>query len=167
MSHSAKKSPVCRQHQDFVVCFAENVSPQGTPPSTAFTDFTPTLRMTGSARSSGVFLLDKANPYSQNVGSDPTVFQLTDFTNTTTRMLVTLGSRNATCFTIRPRSGGRFPLFINCPSTPLPSGLPIGVLRRDEIVAVILYGTFIPATFSRESRVCRQNFPRISNKSPR
>jgi len=128
------------QAAEFIV---ENVSPQLNPPTTAFTDFTPTLRMTGSARSSGVFVLDPAYPYTQNISSDPQVFMLTDWTNTTTRLQVTFGPRDSTCCPIQPRviGGGLGWPKVNCPSTPLPSGkFHIVPERRDEIVAVILFG---------------------------
>lgn len=121
---------------EFIV---EHQSDQLQPPTTAFTDFSPTVRMTGSAQSSGVVFQAPAN-HSLTIGSDPSVFVLTDFTNSTTRMDVTLGARDSTCFTIYPRRNPRRPNpppIVPCPSTSLPSG---ALSRRDEIVAVILYG---------------------------
>jgi hypothetical protein len=136
-------TPNCMTLGQSAEFIAENASPQATPPTTAFTDFTPTVRLTGSARSSGVFVLDPANRYSQTIGSDPAVYMLTDFTNTTTRLQITLGPRDSTCFTVHARATGRsigWPK-VDCPSTPLPSGhVPIDPSRRDEISAVILYG---------------------------
>jgi hypothetical protein len=112
----------------------ENTSPQLTPPSTAFTDFSPTVRMTGSALSS------QTGRYSQNISTDATVFLLTDFTNTTTRINVALGPPDATCFTISQPSN---PLpRVRCarffPPPPRPS--QIDTSRKDEIVALILFG---------------------------
>jgi hypothetical protein len=112
----------------------ENQSPQLNPPTTAFTDFTPTVRMTGSAYSS------QSGRYSQTVGTDPTVYLLTDFTNTTTSLNVALGFADATCFTIYP-AGTPVPT-VRCnrffPPPPRPS--QIDPRRKDEIVALILYG---------------------------
>ncbi len=119
---------------------AENASPQVNPPSTAFTDFSPRILMTGSARSSSVSG-PNPNTYSQTISSDPTVFLLTDFTNTTTQMQVTLGSQDSTCFTIHARTAGgilRWPP-VDCPAILLGS-IPFDPGRRDELVAVILYG---------------------------
>jgi hypothetical protein len=120
----------------------EHQSDQLQPPLVAFTDFTPTVRMTGSAQSSGVAVVTPFGSRSQNVGSDPAVFVLTDFTNSTTRMDVTLGERDSTCFTIYRRLSFPRPNpapAVRCPSTPLPPG-KIDLSRREELVAVILFG---------------------------
>ena len=120
----------------------EHQSDQLTPPLIAFTDFTPTVRLTGSARSNGVAVITPFGPRWQNVASDPTVFVLTDFTNSGTRLDVTLGQRDSTCFTIyarrpfpRPNRAPR----VNCPSTPVPPG-PVPPPLREELVAVIIFG---------------------------
>ncbi len=76
---------------EFIV---EDTSPQILASSTAFTDFTPTLNMYGSAFSS------RTGRYSQTVSNDPTVYKLTDFTSTTTHIDVVLGSADETCFTV-------------------------------------------------------------------
>jgi hypothetical protein len=69
------------------------------------------------------------------------VFLLTDFTNTTTQLQVTLGTQDSTCFTIHARTAGgilRWPP-VDCPATLLGS-IPFDPGRRDELVALILYG---------------------------
>jgi predicted NUDIX family NTP pyrophosphohydrolase len=76
---------------EFIV---EDTSAQVLASSTAFTDFTPTLNMYGSAFST------RTGRYSQTVSNDPTVYKLTDFTNTTTHIDVVLGSADETCFTV-------------------------------------------------------------------
>ncbi len=74
---------------EFVI---ENQSPQLnlTPPSTAFTDFSPGVTMWGYAFSG----LD------QTIGSDPVVTVLTDFTNTTSHMNVSLEQPSSTYFSV-------------------------------------------------------------------
>ena len=62
----------------------ENQSPQVSGSSTAFTDFAGKLTMAGSAEST------KTNQLSQTVGNDPAVHVLTDFTKTTSHIVVTL-----------------------------------------------------------------------------
>jgi hypothetical protein len=76
---------------EFVI---ENQSPQVSSTSTAFTDFTPTVTMTGEAGSS------KTGKFSQTIHSDPSVLLLGDFTNTTTHMQVTLGKTDQTYFNV-------------------------------------------------------------------
>ena len=72
----------------------ENQSGQCCKPSTAFTDFTPEVTMTGSAYSS------KTGKYSQTISSDSLVYLLTDFTNTTSHMNVSLGTTDQTYFSM-------------------------------------------------------------------
>jgi tectonin-like protein len=75
---------------DFVI---EGQSPQCCGESaTAFTDFAPEVTMSGSAYSS------KTDTFSQTVTSDPLVYVLNDFTNTTSHVNVTLGSTDETYF---------------------------------------------------------------------
>jgi hypothetical protein len=74
---------------EFVI---ENQSGQCCKPSTAFTDFTPEVTMTGSAFSS------KTGKYSQTISSDSLVVLLTDFTNTSSHIKVSLGKTNQTYF---------------------------------------------------------------------
>jgi len=76
---------------DFVI---EDQSPQCCGNSdTAFTDFTPQVNMSGSAYSS------TTSKYSQTVTSDPLVYLLEDFTNTTSHMQISLGTTDETYFT--------------------------------------------------------------------
>jgi peptidase A4-like protein len=74
----------------------ENDTPQVSSSSTAFTDFTPTVTMAGSAFSS------RTNSASQTISTDPTVTVLTDWTKTTTHIVVALGTTDQTSFTIEP-----------------------------------------------------------------
>jgi hypothetical protein len=76
---------------EFVI---ENQSPQLSPPTTAFTDFSPAVNMHGSAYT------DQTGSYSQTIINDPVVTILTDFTNTTTHMNVSLGTTDQTYFNI-------------------------------------------------------------------
>jgi hypothetical protein len=86
----------------------ENQSPQVSSSSTAFTDFTPTVTMSGSAYTS------KTNAYSQTISSDPNVNLLTDFTNTTTHIVVTLGNSDQTYFSMEA-SQPSYPLYCQGP----------------------------------------------------
>jgi hypothetical protein len=86
----------------------ENQSPQVSSTSTAFTDFTPGVTMSGSAYTS------KSNSYSQTISSDPGVNLLTDFTNTTTHIVVALGSSDQTYFNIEPAQPS-YPLYCHGP----------------------------------------------------
>jgi hypothetical protein len=76
----------------------ENQSPQVSSTSTAFTDFTPKVTMTGAAESSKT--AGKAGKFLQTISSDPKVALLGDFTNTTTHMQVTLGKTDQTYFSV-------------------------------------------------------------------
>jgi len=77
---------------EFVI---EGQSPQCCGSSdTAFTDFTPTVNMVGSAYSS------TTAKYSQTISTDPAVDQLVDFTNTTSHINVSLGTTNETYFSM-------------------------------------------------------------------
>ena len=72
----------------------EDQSPQCCGSSTAFTDFTPTVAFSGSAYSS------TTDSYSQNISSDSSVFLLTDFTDTTSHINVSLGTTDQTYFSM-------------------------------------------------------------------
>ena len=87
---------------EFVI---EDQSPQVLTSSTAFTDFTPTVAMVGSAYSS------KTNAYSQTISTDPTVYLLTDFTNTTSHIYVSLGVTDQTYFSSSPPTSNRLDVF--------------------------------------------------------
>jgi hypothetical protein len=102
---SVKALPLCSDSPQTPNCMTvgvaaefiiENQSPQVSPISTAFTDFTPLVTMSGLAYSS------KTKSYSQTISTDPTVYLLTDFTNTTTHINVSLGTRDQTYFDISP-----------------------------------------------------------------
>jgi len=76
---------------DFVI---ENQSGQCCKPATQFTDFTPEVTMTGSAYSS------TTGAYTQTISTDSEVYLLTDFTNSTSHMSVSLGKTDQTYFSI-------------------------------------------------------------------
>jgi hypothetical protein len=76
---------------EFIV---EDTSPQMPLPSSAFTDFTPSITMAGSAYTS------KTGQYSQTISTDPSVSVLEDFTNAQTRLDVTLGNPNVTTISV-------------------------------------------------------------------
>ncbi|MGD0136563.1 MAG: tectonin domain-containing protein [Bryobacteraceae bacterium] len=63
------------------------------PRGTAFTDFTPTVTMSGSAYST------TTGSSSQTVTNDPQVDELLDFTNTSSHMEISLGTTDQTYFT--------------------------------------------------------------------
>jgi hypothetical protein len=77
----------------------ENQSGQCCKPAVQFTDFTPEVTMTGSAYSS------KTGSYSQTISSDSHVFLLTDFTNSTSHMNVSLGKTDQTYFSVSQFAG--------------------------------------------------------------
>ncbi len=72
----------------------ENQSGQCCKPAVQFTDFTPTVTITGSAYSS------TTKSYSQTISSDSQVYLLTDFTNSTSHMNVSLGKTDQTYFSV-------------------------------------------------------------------
>lgn len=74
----------------------ENQSPQVLASSTAFTDFTPSVTMEGSAYSSNT------GSYSQTINSDAAISRLVDFTHTTTHIDVALVAPDKTVFTVSP-----------------------------------------------------------------
>jgi hypothetical protein len=90
---------------EFIV---ENQSPQVSSTSTAFTDFSGTLTISGSAESL------KTNTESQTVSTDPSVYVLTDFTKTTSHVVVSLTSPNQTIFRMEPTQPS-FPLYCQGP----------------------------------------------------
>jgi hypothetical protein len=85
----------------------EDQSPQ-VGSSTAFTDFTPEVTMTGSAYST------TTGSFSQTVNNDPNVYVLTDFTKTTSHVVVSLGSAEQTFFSMEP-SQPSYPLYCQGP----------------------------------------------------
>ncbi len=102
---SVQALPLCSASPDTANCMTlgaaaefiiENQSPQVSASSTAFTDFTPAVTMSGSAYSS------KTGGYSQTISTDAAVSLLTDFTHTTTHMDVALVPSDQTRFTISP-----------------------------------------------------------------
>lgn len=104
---SVKALPSCSANPQAANCetrgadaefIVENVSPQLTPPSNAFTDFAGTLTMAGSANS-------EKTQREETITTDPDVRILDDFTNLTTHLYVDLGTSNQTKFTITGRSG--------------------------------------------------------------
>jgi hypothetical protein len=100
---------------EFVI---EDQSPQVSKTSTAFTDFTPTVTMAGSAYSSAT------GRYSQTISNDPSIWPLLDFTHTTTHMRVALGSTDETYFTIEPGESS-FPLFCHGPLSTSHAPVPL------------------------------------------
>jgi hypothetical protein len=95
----------------------EDQSPQ-VGPSSAFTDFTPEVTMTGSAYSS------TTGSFSQTIDNDPNVYVLTDFTKTTSHIVVTLGSAAQTYFSMEP-SQPSYPLYCRGPLQTSPAPNPI------------------------------------------
>jgi hypothetical protein len=94
----------------------ENQSPQVSSTSTAFTDFTPAVVMAGSAYSQ--------SGYWSDVSTDASVTALTDFTNTSSHLVVTLDTPDQTIFTMEP-SQPSYPLYcqgpLNTSSDPTPT----------------------------------------------
>jgi hypothetical protein len=76
---------------EFIV---EDTSPQRPVPSSAFTDFTPSITMTGSAYTT------QTGRYSQTISTDPGVDVLEDFTNAQTRLNVSLGTSDQTTVSV-------------------------------------------------------------------
>jgi hypothetical protein len=93
----------------------ENESPQMTPASDAFTDFTPIVTISGSAYSS------TTGSYSQTVSTDRTVDLLIDYprTDTTTHMDVSIGTSDQTNFVFCSGPGNACG---GCSSLPDPPG---------------------------------------------
>jgi len=91
---------------EFIV---ENQSPQVSSTSTAFTDFSGKLTMSGSAQSTTA-----ANTESQTVGTDSRVFVLTDFTKTTSHIVVSLAAPDKTIFSVEATQPS-FPLYCQGP----------------------------------------------------
>jgi hypothetical protein len=81
------------QAAEFII---ENQSPQVSPTSTAFTDFTPDVTMSGIAYSATTSNVTTPT-------TDPTTWLLTDFTRTTTRISVNLSTLGDTIFSVSPR----------------------------------------------------------------
>jgi hypothetical protein len=90
---------------EFVI---ENQSPQVSSTSTAFTDFSPSVTMTGTAYST------LTGSFSQDIGNDPSLHVLTDFTNTTSHIVVSTTGTPATVFTIEATQPS-YPLYCQGP----------------------------------------------------
>jgi hypothetical protein len=88
---------------EFVI---ENQSPQVSSSSTAFTDFRPGVTMAGTATNT----LNKT----KSISNDPDVNVLTDFTHTTTHILVTLAGQDDTDFNVEATQSS-FPLYCHGP----------------------------------------------------
>jgi len=84
----------------------ENQSPQVSPSSTAFTDFTPGVVMAGTATNT--------HGKTESISSDPEVTVLTDFTHTTTHIVVSLAGQDDTDFNIEA-SQPSYPLYCRGP----------------------------------------------------
>jgi hypothetical protein len=115
---SISRTPNCMtlgQAAEFVI---EDQSPQVSPTSTAFTDFTPSVAMDGSAYTTAT------GSYSQTISNDPSVYALTDFTHTTTHMRVGLGLTDQTYFTIEPFQQS-YPIFCHGPLKTSKGGVPL------------------------------------------
>jgi hypothetical protein len=98
---SVKALPLCSVEPSNILCFtlgqsAEFIIENQDGSSVPFTDFTPKVTMVGSAYSS------TTKSYSQTISSDPNIIVLTDGTNLSTHLVVTLGSTNETYFNIEP-----------------------------------------------------------------
>ncbi|MGD0363513.1 MAG: hypothetical protein ABSC93_21740 [Bryobacteraceae bacterium] len=132
---SVKALPTCVKNPAYPNCMTlgdaaefviENQTPQCCSPATAFSDFTPTVDMYGSAYSS------KTGSYSQTVSTDPKVTTLVDFTATTSHMSVSLGTTDQTYFTMSQfaKIGGTAQSnFIPCPEAPYycnPQSIAVG-----------------------------------------
>jgi hypothetical protein len=121
---------------EFVIEFASN---QLTPPTPDFPDLASTVTMQGFTTSAGHG--GNTGRFYENVSTDPSVFIMGDFTNGVTRMNISLGSKDTTCFTTFPRQPPQDPPRVECTSLPLPNrDTPIDVARREELAAVILFG---------------------------
>ncbi len=93
------------EEADFII---EDQSPQASSTSTAFTDFSPAVTMTGSAYTT------QTNSFSQNIGNDPNLQVLLDFTKTTSHIVVTTTGTPATVFTMEPTRSS-YPLYCQGP----------------------------------------------------
>ncbi len=98
---AVKALPLCSVAPLNKLCFtlgqsAEFIMENEKGASVPFTDFTPKVTMAGSAFSS------TTNSNSQTVSSDSSVTLLMDGTNSSTHMVVTLGSTDQTYFSIEP-----------------------------------------------------------------
>jgi hypothetical protein len=96
----------------------ENQSPQVSSTSTAFTDFSPPVTMAGTAYST------RTSSFSQNIGNDPSLHVLTDFTNTTSHIVVSTTGTPATVFTMEATQPS-YPLYcqgpLNTPTAQVPT----------------------------------------------
>jgi len=98
---SVKALPLCSVQPSNKLCFtlglsAEFVMENEDGDTVPFTDFSPKITMSGSAYSS------TTNKYSQKISNDPTITVLTDGTNLSTRMLISLGTTDQTYFEVEP-----------------------------------------------------------------
>ena len=124
----------------------ENQSPQLNPPTTQFTDFIPQVAMEGGAYSS-------ATGYWQTISSDPVVNLLTDYTNTTSHMSVSLATHPPNVFQrLAVAAGGRRRTQLVGPlSFWQPGLLPAGNFRGSE-----------REQFQRRRRLGARNWPSAS-----
>jgi hypothetical protein len=84
----------------------ENQSKQISSSSTAFTDFKPAVTMAGTATNT--------HDETTSISSDPDVNVLTDFTHTTTHVLVSLAGQDDTDFSVEATQSS-FPLYCHGP----------------------------------------------------
>jgi hypothetical protein len=105
---SVKASPgmTLGKAAEFII---ENQSPQVSKSSTAFTDFTPQVTMSGSGSST-------KTGTNQSVSTDPSVSLLTDFTKTTSHIVVRLSAPDNTIFSMEPAQPS-YPLYCQGPLT--------------------------------------------------
>jgi hypothetical protein len=111
-------TPNCMTVGEAAEFIIEDQSPQVSKTSTAFTDFTPKVTMAGSAYSSAT------GKYSQTISHDPSIWPLTDFTNTTTHIRVSLGSTDETYFDIEPGVKS-YPLYCHGPLSTSHAPVPL------------------------------------------
>ncbi len=115
---ASPNNPTCFEiatDADFII---ENDTPQVCSSCVQFTDFTPTVVMAGSAVSA---LSDAAT-----ISNDPDILVFTDWTRTTTHMVVALGDPDKTKFTIE---AGQIPYAFYCQGPLKTSGPPTPLTR--------------------------------------
>jgi Peptidase A4 family len=124
---SVLANPLCSAKPGTPACFtlgmsAEFIIEDDTPElnmgGTAFTDFSRTVTIAGSAFSQQKDVLEE-----KTISTDPAVTVLTDFTNTTTHIVVALGTTDQTSFNIEPGQPS-FPFYCQGPLTQSPAPTP-------------------------------------------
>jgi hypothetical protein len=144
---------------EFVI---ENQSPQVSPSSTAFTDFTPAVTVAGSAYSS------TTNSYSKKISTDPAVYVLTDFTNTTTRISIVLGTTDQTFFGVSPtfKRFERIALYDNRfpDGFTVPPGAPMALAlqKSGDLAAVVVGRDGVPYISWQQQGAPWHSFERIA-----